>query len=124
MSAIVQIFLISEAPICPPTPTKVFISVNIGCAYDTQISSDIDCRFQSQRHLYPSFAFQLGVFRVFPVIKITVIRQVRMFCGLNVKVNTCETPHNRRRSWTHFVYISFGVCGRQKPKYPQLQLHG
>ena len=26
-----------------------------------------------------------------------------MYCGLGEKINTSETPHGMRRSWTHFV---------------------
>ena len=28
--------------------------------------------------------------------------QVRMYCGLSVKINTHETPHGAQRLWTHF----------------------
>ena len=33
----------------------------------------------------------------------TVIRQLRMHCGLGMKVNTPEMPHCMQRSLTHFV---------------------
>ena len=66
---------------------------------------------------------QIGGIRVFPTIKITVIRQVCMYCGLSVKINMSETPHGTWRSWTHFVCICFCVCGRQKPEYPQFEPH-
>ena len=48
---------------------------------------------------------QLGGIWVFPIIKITVIRQVCMYCDLNVKINTCEMPQGMQRSWTHFACI-------------------
>ena len=60
----------------------------------------------------------------FPAIKIIVICQVRIYCSLRVKINTCEMPHRVRRSWMHFVCICFHVRDRQKPEYPQLKLHG
>ena len=63
----------------------------------------------------------IGGIRVFRVIKITMIRQVRMYCGLSMKINMCETL---QRSWTHFVCVCFCVCSRQKLKYSQLELHG
>ena len=44
-------------------------------------------RFQNLRHLYPDMGLKLGVFGIFSLIKITVIRQVRMNCSLNVKIN-------------------------------------
>ena len=36
---------------------------------------------------------QIGSIRVFPTIKITMIRQVRMYWSLTVKINTREMPH-------------------------------
>ena len=51
---------------------------------------------------------QIGVFGFFPAIKITVIHQVRMYCGLSLKIN--KTPHSAWR----------GGCGQ----YPQFEPHG
>ena len=48
------------------------------------------------------------------MIKITVIHQVRMCCGLSVKIDTREMLKGAQRSWTHFVCVCFCVCGRQK----------
>ena len=48
--------------------------------------TDTDQRSQNLCHLYPSMELQLGEFG----FKITMIRQLRMYCGLRVKVNTCE----------------------------------
>ena len=67
---------------------------------------------------------QIGGIWVFPAIKITVICQVRMYCGLRVKVDMPKTLYSARRSWMHFVCICFYVCGWQKPEYPQLELYG
>ena len=61
---------------------------------------------------------------VFPAIKITMIRQVRMYCSLSVKINTRKMPHSMRWSWTYIVCICFHICGRQKPEYPQFEPHG
>ena len=36
---------------------------------------------------------KIGGSLVFPVTKITVIRQMHMYCGLSVIINTRETPH-------------------------------
>ena len=38
----------------------------------------------------------------------------------SVKINKRETLHGTRRSWMHFVWGCFCLCGRQKPKYPHL----
>ena len=62
----------------------------------------------------------IGGIRVFPAIKITVICQVRMYCGLSVKVNTRETPHGAWRSWAHFVCVCLCVCGQQKNRIPPI----
>ena len=74
---------------------------------------------------------QIGGIQVFSVIKITVIRQVHMYCGLSVKINKHEMLHGTRRSWTHFVCICFCVCGWQKLGIPSIgapwlmtRLHG
>ena len=61
--------------------------------------------------------------QVFPMIRITVICKVCMYCGLSVKIKTRKTPHGVQRSLTHFICVCFHVCGRQKPEYPQLELH-
>ena len=47
-----------------------------------------------------------------------------MYCCLSMKINTCETPHGEWRSCTDFVCVCFCAYGRQKPEYPQLELHG
>ena len=67
---------------------------------------------------------QIRGIRIFPAIKITVIRQIHMYCGLSVKIGTRETLCSAQRSWTHFVCICFRMCGQQKPEYPKLELHG
>ena len=35
-----------------------------------------------------------------------------MYCGLSVKINTCETLHGTRKSWTHFDSVSACVVGK------------
>ena len=60
----------------------------------------------------------IGGIRFFPAIKIIMIHQVCIYCGLSMKINTHETPHVAQRSWAHLVCISFCMCGQQKPKYP------
>ena len=49
----------------------------------------IDWRSQNLRH-YSVMGLKLVVFGFFPVIKIIVIRLVRIYCGLNVKIETRE----------------------------------
>ena len=72
----------------------------------------------------------IGGIQDFPTIKITVICQVCMYCGLSAKINMCETPHAMQRSWTYFVLCFFRVCGRQNPNapigapWPTTPLHG
>ena len=61
------------------------------------VATDIDWRSQNLRHLYPCMGFQLGYWG-FPAIKIIVIRQVRMYCCLTVKINmreSCKACKNR-----------------------------
>ena len=52
--------------------------------------TDIHKRYQNLRHLDPCMGSIWGLW-VFPVIKITVVRQVSvlpaMFCGMSVKTN-------------------------------------
>ena len=89
------------------------------------ITTDIDQRSQNLHHIYPDMhGAQIGGIQVFPAIKITVIHQVCMYCGLNMKIDTCKMPYGGRRSCMHFVCVCLRVCGRQKPEYPQLELHG
>ena len=67
---------------------------------------------------------QIGGIRVFPRVIFTVVRQVRMYCSLTMKINPLKTSHERRRSWTAFRLLCFCMCGRQKPKYPQFEANG
>ena len=79
-------------------------------------STDIQGRSQNLRHFYPNMGLKLGVFRVFPVIKITIVHQVRMspastiYCGLSMKTNRCKTLHGTQRSWTHLFCFCFCTC--------------
>ena len=61
---------------------------------------------------------RIGGIRVFLKIKITVIRQVRMYCGLSMNIDMRETQYGARRSWIHFVCVCFHVCGRQNRNTP------
>ena len=36
------------------------------------------------------------------------------YCGLSVKINTCEMPLGAQKSWTHIVCLCFHVYGQQK----------
>ena len=55
----------------------------------------------------------IGGIWVFPTIKITMTRKVRMYCGLSVKKNMHETPHSVRRSWAHlFAFVSACVVSK------------
>ena len=76
------------------------------------ITTDIDQRSQNLRHLLSRHGVPIGGIRIFSAIRITVIDQVGMYCGLSVKINTCETPHGAWRSWTGFVFISACVVGK------------
>ena len=53
------------------------------------VPTDIDQRSQNLRHLYPRMGSNWG-YSGFLATKITVIHQVRMYCGLSMKINTCE----------------------------------
>ena len=55
---------------------------------------------------------------VFLAIKITVIHQVCIYCGLNLKINTCETAREDRGSM--FDCVCFCVRSRHKSEYPNL----
>ena len=86
-------------------------------------ATDVDRRSQNLRHLYSGMGLKLG-YLGFSMIKIIMIRLVRMYCSLSVKIDTRETSNGSQRSWTHFVCICFCVCGRLKPEFPHLELHG
>ena len=92
--------------------------------------ADLPCYHRCTREIPEPVAFlfvhgvQIGGIWVFPTIKITVIRQVRMYCGLSVEINMREMPHGVRRLGMHFVCVCFRVCGWQKPEYPQFEPHG
>ena len=47
-------------------------------------------------HFLSRHSAQIGGIRGFPAIKITVIYQVCMYCGLSVKIKTRETPHGTK----------------------------
>ena len=59
----------------------------------------------------------IGGIWVFSTLKITVIRQVCVYCGLSLKTNMCEMPRGAQRSWAHFVCVCSLERGRQKHKY-------
>ena len=66
----------------------------------------------------------VGVFRFFPVNKITVMRRVRMYCHLSLKINMHEMPHSVQDYGGIFVCVCFHMRGWRKPEYSQLALHG
>ena len=59
----------------------------------------------------------IGGIRGFPAIKMTMIHQMRMYCGLSVKVNMCEMPDIVRRlipqlephDWYHYTGRRSGI---------------
>ena len=55
---------------------------------------------------------QIWGFRVFHVIKITVVRLVHM--SLHLLRSEHKMPHGVQRSCTHLLCVCFCVCGRQK----------
>ena len=60
-----------------------------------------------------------GVFRVFPAIKIVVICQVHMYCGLSVKTNTHEpSTVCKGHGCSLFEYVSTCVIGKKTPNTP------
>ena len=86
-------------------------------------ATDIDQRSQKLRHLYPGMGLQLG------------------YSGFSRDQNNCDSSgmyelrseHEGKYAWNAerhakivdaFFYICFHVCGRQKPEYLQLALHG
>ena len=50
---------------------------------------------------------QIGGIRGFPTIKITVIHQVGMYCGLSVKIDMRETPNKKH---TRKIVDTFCLC--------------
>ena len=36
-----------------------------------------------------------------------------MYCCLSLKISTHEMLHGAQRSWMHFVYVRFRLCGRK-----------
>ena len=58
----------------------------------------------------------VGGIGVLPAIKITVIHQVCMYCGLSLKINTHETLHGARRLWMHFICIFLPLLWLEKSR--------
>ena len=65
----------------------------------------------------------IGSIGVFPVIKITVVRQVRM-SPVSSAVWAWRKTHVEDRGRICFAFVFVCVCGRQKPEYPQFEPHG
>ena len=66
----------------------------------------------------------IGGIWVFPMIEVTVIHQMHVYCGLSVKINAHEMPHGAWRLLMHFICVCLHVSGWQIPKYLQLELYG
>ena len=95
-----------------------------------QICEIVLCRFN--RYLLeipepvPSLSWHSapsGGIQVFPMIRITMIRQVCMYCGLSVKMITREMPDGTQRLWTHLLSLLL-FPHVWSPEYSQLGLHG
>ena len=60
----------------------------------------------------------MRVFKVFPVINLSLIRQVHMYCFLSMEKTknkrACDVLHSVQRWLTQFVWVCFGMCGQQK----------
>ena len=85
--------------------------------------TDIQGRSQNLCHFYSNIGAQIGGIWVLPAVKITVNQQVLMYCGLSVKINKCETPHDACRSWTHFVCGCFCLCGQDPETLHRRPIH-
>ena len=58
---------------------------------------------------------QIRGIQVFPTIKITVIRQVGMYCGLSMKINMSETPTARDdHGRILLTFVSACVVGKNR----------
>ena len=104
-----------------PVATTLYIEKSSPVAIENKMgtsgcTTDIDWRSKYLHHPYPVMGLQLGVFG-FPVIKITVIHQVYMYCSLSVKINMHEILHGPEGLWMHFVCICLRVWSA-KPEYP------
>ena len=90
----------------------MFICQNNKVKYRTAIISTSDSYHRYRPEIpepAPSLSrhgASIGGVWVFPAIKITVICQVRMYCGLSLKINTHETPHDMWR-FLYFVCVLF-----------------
>ena len=62
---------------------------------------------------------QVGSNRVFLAIKITMIRQVHMYCGLRAKINVWNAARHLKIV-DAFSLRLFPLCGQQKPEYSNL----
>ena len=62
---------------------------------------------------------EFGGLQVFPVIRITVVCQVRVLPARTAiwvwRQTSAKTLHDAQRSWTHLFCVYFGVCGWQRP---------
>ena len=79
------------------------------------------------RHLDPSMGLNLGGLRVFLVIKIIMVRQVRKLPVCTVVwawkqscVKSCPAREDRERICFVFAF----ACGQQNPEDPQIEPHG
>ena len=75
------------------------------------VLTDIDQR--SQTGVIFRHGLQLGVC-LFLEIKVTMIFSGAYNCGLSPNINKLEIPYDMRRSWMHFVCVSFRACGRYR----------
>ena len=80
----------------------------VSCLNSCGLTTNIDRRSHSLRHLYPGTGSNWGIW-VLPTIIISVIHQVGVYC-----MSEREDKHVWK-SWTHFVCIFFCMCGRQRP---------
>ena len=69
---------------------------------------------------------QIGGIRGFPTIKITMIHQVGMYCGLSVKIDMRETPNKKhtRKDRGHILFAFVSACVVGKNLNTPTWLHG
>ena len=88
------------------------------------VVTDIHQSSQSQHHLYPGMELKLGVFGLFLIIKMTVVRQILLSLDLLWAEREGKTRVKCHMTHKDCARIGFAFCfcvrGRQNPEDPIL----
>ena len=102
-------------------------NLSINCVTTWVLPTDLDQRFKNLHHFLPAWGSNwgyLGFSHDQSNADSSGAYVTCIYCGLSVQINMREIPHGAQSSWVHFDCVCFCMCGQQKSKYPQLELHG